>query len=178
MSYGLLNDNVIYNSKQCNVVEQGFIYEKAYPSEHLKPIVFHAVDDIANVEDHVKSIIHDYGTQDIPDDQLFTINLEGLTIGNYFFGGLIYDSMTNTDEFVKDMKAGRIQLALINLIKASSDGCFGILLLDLLDIYKEVMTPIVHIFIPAVTAKDILNHINDQLGDKYFIKYGNDVFND
>lgn len=177
MSYELMNDDVIYNSRQCNVVEQGFIYEKAYPSEALKPIVFHAIDDYDNVEDHVKAIVHDYGTQGISDDQLFTINLNGLTIGNYFFAGLIYNSMNKSDEFIKDLKSGQIQLALVHMDK-TVDGKNGILILDLLHICKEIQTPVIHIFLPDIIAKETLKEINEQLGDKYFIKYGNEVFNE
>lgn len=177
MPYELMNDDVIYSSKQCTVVEQGFIYEKAFPSEALKPIVFHAIDQADNVEDHVKTVVHDYGTQDISDDQLFTINLKGLTIGNFFFGGLIYDSMNKSDEFIKDLKSARIQLAIINADKVNG-GRVGILIVDLLRLCREIQSPVIHIFIPASRAMDILDKINDELGDKYFIKYGNEVFND
>ena len=177
MSYEIMNDKVIYNSHQCNVTEQGFIYEKAYPSEALKPIIFHAIDDSDNIEDHIKTIVHDFGTQGIPDDQLFTINLKDITVGNYFFAGLIYNSMNKSDEFIKDLKTGHIQLALINLDK-SFKGRIGILILDLLHICREIQTPVIHVFVPDMIAKQILSEINEQLGDKYFIKYGNEVFNE
>lgn len=176
MPYGLLNDNVIYNSKQCNVVEQAFVYEKAYPSEALKPIVFHVIDDHNNIEDHIKTIVHDYGTQGISDDQLFTINVNELTVGNYFFGGLVFDSMSKSTEFIKDLKIGHIQLAIIGVENCLGNA--GLLVLDLLHLCKDVQTPVIHIFIPQVLDKDVLKKINKGLGENYFIKYGNEVFND
>lgn len=138
-------------------------FSKSFMSEPIKGVKFYMVDSSVDQLNISAALVYDI---DKHLQNLFVMDMTDVYIGNYTLLGMIVDYVENFGDFIEDIKAGAIDLVVINLDKSSRPNTQGILVEELIRLCGKNCQPVAHVF---VTSEEQLITINDEMKD-FFLK--------
>lgn len=138
-------------------------FSKSFMSEPIKGVKFYMVDSSVDQLNISAALVYDI---DRHLQSLFVMDMSDIQIGNYTLMGMIVDYVENFVDFINDIKAGNIDLVVINLDKSVRPDTQGILVEELIKLCGKNPQPIAHVF---VTSEEQLISINDEMKD-FFLK--------
>lgn len=145
------------------------IFSKAYMSVPINGVRFYMIEKGLN-QAEVAPLIISRGQnkgQNQHSQNLYILSLKDITIGNGTLLGMIVWHVSEYIEFLNDLHAGKIDLAIIDIDKTLFDKNVGILIEEITDFCGSLKEPAVHIFF---TDKDELVDVNYSM-KQYFMKY-------
>lgn len=166
-NYGIIDGAPIYQYSIPDTHSDLKLYERAFPTNPITGIKFHAVadKDLAMIKTIAPLIIK----EEEEENDIFIIDLDGKTIGNYFFEGLIVDNTIEFGDFISDLKDNKITLGFINFDKTKYPETIGLLIQQITDICGNSPKPIVHIFFPDIAIPTYVDTINRNM-QEYFLR--------
>lgn len=164
--YGLIDSSIIFQYSIPKSVNNYNIFARAFPTNPLHGIKFHTVDDTEDMKSIAPLIIKE---ETCGTDNIFIIDLKEEYIGNYFFAGLVVDSMTEFAKFISDVKTSNVTIGIVNIDKTYRLDTIGILVEELTTLCGASTTPTIHIFIPKSSASTIVENINTVMKE-YFVR--------
>ena len=174
--YGVVSGNSIFQYSIPKSDDNYRVFPKYLPSDYLKGIRIHVVENRSNLKGVAPLIIkkdsRDHSTTGEGPKEIFIIDLTDEYIGNYFFLGLLVDHIQEFEKFIKDLKSGEISLGVIHMEDTHNYATVGLLVEQLALLCGNSANPVIYLFLVEDSANEMIGYMNNAMSS-CFIKSTN-----